>query len=46
MLMRDIRTRDTVLGQETKGKRPLEILRGKQDYVKIKTIKMLCWGVD
>ena len=43
--MRDIRTGNTVRVQETKGNRPLEILRGKQDNIKIKTIKMLCWGV-
>jgi hypothetical protein len=45
-LMRDIWTRNRFLGRETKGKQPLEILRGKQDNIKVETIKMLCWGVD
>jgi hypothetical protein len=44
--MRDIRMGNTVLVWETKGKRPLEIVKGKQDNINIKTIKMLCWDVN
>jgi len=44
--MQENRTRNTVLGRETKGKRPLEILRGKQNDIKIKTIRMLCCGEE
>jgi len=38
--------RNTVLGREIKGKRPLKILRVTQDNIEIKATKMLCWVVD